>query len=318
MEDVKKILKGYSLFGSADNFLAIKNRFSPLGNILFHLSFFLILVGGLLTTYTRFTANLDLAEGEYFTGQLEQYTLPVRLPKIGSSPSVRFYVERIEPEVVNNVATDLRVYILDEEGKRHVIRINFPYKKDYTSFVIKNLGVAPLVILFDDKDNEIDGAYVKLNVLKGRQDSFILGGYTFNVRFYPDFYEKDGLYGTLSEEMKNPVFEFTITDKGVLKNHLIRTGEKLRVDNNFLLIPEFRYWVQFIVVRERGLSIVYAGFLIITIALIMRLVFYRREIRGIIDESSQLLRLGGRAEFYKNLFEEEFKKVKDSFSRSVQ
>jgi hypothetical protein len=310
MERIRDIFRGYRLYGSERNFIAVRYRYSPAATLLFHLSFFLFLIGGIMTTYTRFSAKIDLAEGESFTGETSQYLPPIKWPRIGSPPSVRFYVERIEPVAVNDVPVDIRVYIRDEKGEQKIISINHPYKKDNTSFVIMHLGIAPLIILYDNIGREIDGAYVKLDVLDGKMGSFILAKRFFNLLFYPDFYQKNGEVGSRSKILKNPVFSIKRRD-GNYERVYLRIGDRKRIGDIELHIPELRYWVRFIVVKEKGLSIVYSGFFIITLALVIRLLFYRREIRGYVKEDADGIRLyiGGRSEFYRTLFEDEFREI---------
>lgn len=313
IEDIKGSFRGYMIYGRPDRFIAIKNRFAPLGTIFFHLSFFLLLFGGIITVYTRFTANLDLGEGEIFTGNLEQYTPPVRLPKIGSVPQVKFMVEKVEPEIEQDIPTDLKVTIRDDKGNKKIIRINHPLEEEGTFFVIKNIGVAPLIILYDKDGKEIDGAYVKLNVLKGREDNFIFQGYMISASFYPDFYMKNNEPASRSEVIRNPAFKFRINSKGSIKEVILRPGERIKLNGEEIAWVELPYWVRFYVVRERGLYIVYSGFILAITGLIWRLIFYRKEIKGIIKckDNKVILILGGKAEFYKALFSDEFKKTVD-------
>lgn len=267
----------------------------------------------MITVYTRFGAYLDIAEWEFFTGDMAQYAQILRLPKIGTTPDVSFMVEKIEPEVVDNIPTDLKVYVRDKDNKRGIVSINKPLiSRDGTYFVIKNLGVAPLFILYDRDGKEVDGAYVRLNVLKGRPDKFVFGKYTINAEFYPDFYQEGDVIGTRSEEIRNPVFKvFAIGEKGFFKEDLMKMNERFSLDNEEIEFREIPYWVRFYVVKEKGLWIVYTGFVFITIACIWRLLFYRRDIRGVIRQTEKgfVLHVGGRSEFYKALFRDEFEKI---------
>lgn len=314
---LKKVLRGYSFYGNERNFVAVKNRYSPLATLLFHLSFILLLIGGILTTYTRFSANLDIAEGEYFTGDIVQYVQPVRLPKVGHLPNVEFYVKKIEPEDVNDIPVDIKVYV-EVKNKDHIISINRPLKINHTYFVIRNLGVAPLIILYDRDGRERDGAYVRLDVFKGKKGGFILSGQVFEVLFYPDFYIEGDKMGTRSEVVKNPVFFIKLA--GSSESVLIKPGERKKIGQYELYISDMRYWVRFVVVRERGLGIVYTGFSIMSLALIIRLIFYRKEIRGVISEQEgkMIWKIGGRSEFYKHLFSDEFKRIIDELSLRIQ
>lgn len=307
--------KGYRWYGTPQRFYAVKNRLSPLATLLFHLSFLLILLGGVISMYTRFSATVDLAEGEVFTGEMQQYNSGSRFPRIGSPPAGTFLVESITPIVEEDTPTGLIVKILDAEGKRHTAEINRPYRKDHTSFVIQDLGVAPLIILQDAKGRELDGAFMKLSVLRGKQDVFVLEGMEFTTEFFPDYVVREGREESRSEEVRNPAFRFHIQKgKKFIARATARPGQTVAFGAYRLVCPEMRYWVRLYVVKERGLGILYAGFGIATAALVWRLLFYRREVIGAVgtENGKPVLQLAGRAEFYTSLFSDEFQVLKNS------
>jgi cytochrome c biogenesis protein ResB len=306
--------RGYYILGDGKGFYGIKNRYSPIAFALFHLSFFLILLGGIISVYTQFIAYVDLAQGETFQGELKHYNqspLPA-MPKIGGIPKVTFMVESIVPRVVRNTPTGITVKLVDAEGKPHNVGINTPYSVDNTSFVFKHLGMAPLFVLLDPAGKEIDGAYMKLDVLQGRQDRFSLGGYEFTAQFYPDYIVEDGAPATRSQEFNNPVFKIVVErdKKKVVEGNVAKNGV-LAFNGYRLEMHEMPFWVRFYVIKERGLSILYAGFAIASMAVIWRLIFFRRELVGVVREVDGARRLvvAGRAEYYKSLAEDEFAKL---------
>lgn len=300
---------GFRMSGTPEHFYGIRNRLSPVASLLFHLSFFLILLGGVVSIYTRFVGQVDLAEGEAFRGEIERYGQPLRLPKIGSPPRLSLEVEKITPQVVGEMPTGLTVRLRDAAGKTHVVDINRPYKNEHTSLVIKDLGVAPLFVVRDSQGREIDGAFSKLNVLKGKIDGFELGGFRFQVRFFPDYTERDGRPQTVSEEFKNPVFRLApvVGGQAGAQEITIRPGEVINLGDRRLELRELRFWVRFIVIKEYGLEILYAGFALATIGLIWRLVFFTRELLGSlsVENGVTTLRLAFRGEFYRALAEDE-------------
>jgi len=113
---------GYTVFSETDAFRAIKNRFSPLATILFHLSFFLVLVGGVVSFYTKFTAYAAVAVGETFDG----HYLRTSPPKIGRIPHMTFSVEKVKPTYfARDLPVDLSVWLSTSQGNR-TIGINKP------------------------------------------------------------------------------------------------------------------------------------------------------------------------------------------------
>lgn len=304
--------EGYRLYGTPQRFYAVKNRLSPAATLLFHMSFFLILLGGIIDMYTRFSATVDLAEGEVFGGDIGQYNPVPRLPKLGSLPDSRFVIDKIMPIIEGETPTFLMVKLIDSDGRRHMVAVNKPYKTDHTSFVIKTMGVAPLVILEDAGGRELDGAFVKLDVMGGKQDSFALSEIDFTAEYFPDYFIEDGEEGTRSLMPNDPAFRFHI-QKGrkFLARKTVRVGGFADFETYHLRIPEMRFWVRFYVVKEYGVGLVYSGFGIAAIALVYRLLFYRREVIGAVTDGQDgaVLHIAGRAEFYKALFTDELERL---------
>jgi hypothetical protein len=304
--------KGYTLLGEArGGFYGVKNRLAPVAFALFHLSFFLILLGGLISVYTEFVGYLDLAEGESFQGEIERYVqdpMP-KMPALGEPPQVSFHVKSIEPEVVRNTPTGIKVLLLEKGGGSHLVDINVPWDTGASSFVFKHLGMAPLFVLKDASGRELDGAYVKLDVVKGKLDKFGLGGLEFLVRFYPDHVLKDGKHSTRSMEFKNPTFALSVVSGGKkLAEGTIVKGGALEFPGYRLEMPDQRFWVRFHVVKQHGLPVLYLGFALATVGVIWRLLFYRREMLGAVRDQGggRCLVVAARSEYYKSLAEDEF------------
>jgi cytochrome c biogenesis protein ResB len=312
---------GYRFFSQGNAFRGVRNRVSPLATILFHLSFLFLLIGGVMTFYTEFRAEAPVAEGETFTGQYRW----VRSPKIGGIPTATFTVEEIKPLYYREVIpTGLKVVILSDKGKE-VVGINKPLKRGALSFIIKDIDIAPLFIIRNNKGEEIDGAYVKLKGLSSTIDSFSMQGYKFMTFFYSDYAnqrndgskERTNLPQVLkqspmtggspqSREIIDPAFFIEIYEEGLLVNSgTVTPGEFIEFNNYRLEFDELGYWVMFYVAKEHGFGILYAGFVIMILALIIRFLFYRRDIRGIVKDGN--VHMSGRGEFFPVLFEDEFR-----------
>lgn len=306
--------RGYTILGDETGFYGVKNRYSPLAFVFFHLSFFLILLGGAISLYTTFIGYVDLAQGETFTGELESYNKSPRpaLPKIGGIPDAAFTVTSITPQVVRDTPTGISVKLLDAHGTTHEVGINTPYKTDNTFFVFKHLGMAPLFVVKDASGNELDGAYLKLDVLQGRQDHFRLAGYEFTAHFYPDYVLEKGVPATRSQEFNNPTFSIIIERDGKkIGEGVVPKSGALTFDGHRLEMRELPFWVRLYVIKERGVSILYTGLAIACCAVIWRLLFYRREIVGAVrdEDGERRLVVAAKSEFYKSLAEDEFAKM---------
>lgn len=318
---------GYAVISSDVSLVAVRNRFASLATLFFHFSFFLILVGGVITFYTKFRGEADVAVGEIFNGA---YTKVLQKPKISSIPACDFEVREVRPTYYNRtIATDLKVVIRDTFGERFY-GINRPYRCGNLSFVVSDIDVAPFFGLKDSTGRELDGAFVKLKVLKGSEDSFKMGGYTIKVRFFTDVTRstrETSRDTTLPQALKqvpsmqnsdqqgreivNPACAVDVLRGGQLvASGILKPGESLLLDGASLEFADLAYWVHFYAGSERGLSIVYAGFILMILALVVRFCFYRRELRAFVHEGATYV--SGTAEYYQYLFSEQFSNICES------
>lgn len=302
---------GYVCRGDDAHFHGIRNRLAPVASLLFHLSFFLILLGGVISVYTRFVGSVDLAEGEEFRGEIERYQGKPLIPKLGSPPRMRIVVRQVTPMVQGQTPTGLKVTLEDGRSQLHNLDINRPYKEGNLSLVLKDLGLAPLFVLQDTGGRELDGAFVKLNVLRGKEDGFRMGGKEFRVRFFPDHQMVNGEDTSRSEEFRNPmlaVMTLSGTNRSITRIPYA-AGARIPLGDMNLVLVKQAYWVRFTVVSEEGVMLIYTGFLLACAGLLWRLGFYRREVAGSVrpsaDGGSHLV-LAFRSEFYRALAEEEF------------
>lgn len=306
--------KRYTVLGTASGFYGVKNRLAPVAFLLFHLSFFLILLGGIISVYTEFVGYLDLTQGETFQGELKRYneTPSPKMPAIGAPPAASFTVKSIVPRVTHNTPTGISVLLEDRSGNTHEVDINRPYTTEHASFVFKHLGVSPLFVLKDATGRETGGAYIRLDVLQMKPDRFILGPFTYTATFYPDYVLEGGKRATRSMEFNNPLFFIVVEQDGKkIAEGLVPKNGSLDFAGYRLELRDMPFWVRFYVVKQRGLSILYTGFAIATIGVIWRLLFYRRELIGAVREQDgvRCLVTAGRSEYYKSLAEDEFDKL---------
>ena len=113
-------------------------------------------------------------------------------------------------------------------------------------------------------------------------------------------------------EFNNPTF-FLVAEKNGRKvgEALVPKNGVFEFAGNRLEMPELRYWVRLYVISQHGLPILYLGFAVACIAVIWRMVFYKREVVGAVREldGGRCLELACRSEYYKSLAEDEFTKL---------
>jgi len=300
------------------SFLAVRNRYSPLGFLLFHLSFLLCLIGGLFVMYTRFSGNLVLTEGQGFDADITQFRRITRDAKIFKAlPSVGLNLEKVIPKYEKDKAVDLTVLVKVkywDKVKDETVKINQPVKRGAVTLLAENVGISPLFILKTEGGKEITGGYFSLNVLNGAEDSFEFENmpYRIFVKFYPDYAVKGGKEVTNSKDIRNPFAHLRVEEKGkVLYEGSIGMGQEAVFDSMHLYFEDARYWVNFLFVREYGNLPLFIGFLSGVIGLIMRLVFYQKTLRICVAHEGQesLVYVLGQSEYYKYSFQEEMERL---------
>lgn len=311
-----------------DTYFAVKNRYSPLGFILFHFSFFLCLLGGLMIMYTRFAGQLPLTEGQKFEGDMNQFRTISSEPNILKKlPAVWLLLEKVQPFYENDVSTELVVSLQvrhDDEISKEVLRINEPIKRGAMSILAESIGVSPLFIVRGPGGRELDAAYVSLNVLGGREDSFRFDTdrrFNFHVKFYPDYVVENGVEGTRSIELKNPALHLIVEKRREkVYEGTIRKGESAQFGIFTVSFEDIRYWVEFLMIREYGKLPLIAGFVLASIGLIMRLVFYQKRLRMAVESVNDepIIYIDGESKYFQHSYKDEMGRILQELEACLQ
>ncbi|MGE5894090.1 MAG: hypothetical protein ACM34I_08560, partial [bacterium] len=184
---------------------------------------------------------------------------------------------------------------------------------------------------------DLDGAYVKLKGFGEKGDAFRMKGFEFRTIFYTDYLAgsspkqsgRAALPQALNQspmkgqekqpmEIVNPAFGISVFRDGkiLVAPRIIRPGEFIDFEGYRLLFPDLTYWVEFYVVKEHGIPVVYSGFALMLIALTIPFFFYRRDIRGIIEGGR--VHLSGSGEFFPSLFADEFRSIVDDLKAGAK
>jgi cytochrome c biogenesis protein ResB len=305
--------------------LAVRNRFSAFGFLLFHLSFLLCLTGGLTIYYTRFSGKIALTEGEAFEGNLQQFYAIDRQPKVlRELPELSFRLEKAIFEYEDRQPSRLDAVMNVRSGDKETterIGVNQPVERGAYSILALNVGVSPLFVVRDtDTGAELDGAWVRLDASDEREDMFrfdALGDLDLYAKFYADYVIENGTERTRTLNIRNPAFRISARQKDrVIAEQTLRKGESMVLGPYLLEFRDLRRWVDFQVVREMGAGPLVLGFALAVIGLTMRLVFYRKEIR--IFQQGGRVWLDGTSEYYQHSFAEELDQLADTLSLYIK
>ena len=286
-------------------FYASKGRFSPLGNLLFHFSFFFLLLGIGISLLYRFDGVIVLAEGQGTLGDGSSYVSQVRTKRVSAEEPI-FELSKISPEfwMERLLFTDLKAEVIID-GEKKVTRLSQPITIDGKRVSISGMAIAPEYLLKDSRGRELDNGYVTLNIfMPASEDWFVLPGtpYRIVVSFYPDFEQRGKRLSTRSMNPINPVFKIKVfREERNIYNGILKPGEEAHFDDARLSFPSFTYGGSFRVLYDGGFVFIWIGLILMLLGLIMRFLFYRKEVIVWKENSGEVF-LGGSSEYFEKLF----------------
>lgn len=310
---VLAVLKGfgYRAVPAADDAVwSVKHRTAPLGFLLFHLSFFLICLGGAAIYYTRFVGTVRMVEGQAFTG----FTSIVRKAPIAGSPPITFTVLEADAGFEDGEPVHLSASFRLRGTRGAIVAqssINDPARQGSTSIMVNQAGVAPKLWLQDLQGFTIDRMFVAASTLSGSPTVVSFGGGEWEIELRPlvdrtTFPDRSGLRQT-------EVALSVRRDRETVYTGTLRPGEEAELGTAVLVLEDIVYWVGLYVVSERGGSMLVLGFILGTVGLVWRLMLYRREVAVVWDRES--FAVAGRAEYFSNRFNEELETIRSFLER---
>ncbi len=251
----------------------IRQPRAMLGSFVFHLAFFVVAIGFMTTLVARRESKVWVAEGEDFIGSDEQY---LAAPVAGRE--LRFKVEKITPEFWRDqlLFTQLAAELRMADGSVATTRINRPLWLGPATFLrLSGFGYAPRWELLDERGRSIDSAFSKLNVFPpGQRDQIRIPDYPhrIQVEVYPDHVLEDGAVLNRSNNLVNPGVVVEVS-RGKLRlgEALLAPGKGYSFEGLTLHFPEIRYWGEFTVLVDPGAPVIFVGFALGLIGLVIRL-----------------------------------------------
>jgi hypothetical protein len=280
---------------------AVRFRIAPLGFVFFHGAFALLLAGGLLLDLTRFSGLAYVGEGESLDASTWEFAERPRVPRVGKArPEVSFTVVGVRPRSEGGFPVSLHVeLLLRGESKPRIANINEPVNVGMTSVFAISAGPMPLFTC--EVGDAGDGAWVKLVPNPSGRTRFILEPCGLDVLARP--YAPEASAATreegqgvmlasagvsrLEDVAANGIEVAVRGPDGATARGMLKPGGSLATPDGrrVLHLPELRYYAKLQIVDERGGWLLWAGFILGTVGLVLRLVLFRREIVVVADQA---------------------------------
>ncbi len=282
-------------------FYASKGHFSLIGNLLFHASFVLLLLGAVANGLYSFRGTAAIAEGQPFTGSKKEYQRIDTSSEV-ALPNVDFDVKKIEADFWQGRLFFTRLEAqLVHRGGLDTVRLSSSARVGDAAVTIAGFGYVPLAVLKGKDGSVYDKVNVDLNIfLPGSEDHFQMPGYPhkIHVSFYPDYAVVDGKNVSRSMDPVNPAYALRVMRGRLLVyTGVVKPGEWAEFDGLGVSFPSFRRTGDFQIVRNPGNPMIWSAFILMGLGLAWRLFFYRKEVALWQDEVGRHW-LSGRADYY--------------------
>lgn len=279
---------------------AVRNRTAPLGFLLFHASFLLLLAGGALLFYTRSVAKTRLVEGQALDAADLRYLRRAPLP---GSPPPAVEVVRVDPRFERGEPIDLSVLFRfpGTPGREEEARVNHPISEGRFRLLVETSGIAPELWLTDGEGFTLDRVSVAANLGDGERVSLPLAGGALTASIAA-LVERGGV--PPRERLDEVPIDLELRrGDALLFRGPVAVGRPVTVEGLTLALHRNRFWVGILLVEERGGGLLVLGFALGVAGLGWRMMAWRREVSVSWDATE--IRLRGRAEFFPGRFEVE-------------
>lgn len=292
------------------------------GSLAFHLGMNITLIGILISVVSGITGKMLLTEG--FPVEPRKDIIGVKEKEISDFPLGEVMLESFVPVYADRefpVEYTCNLKGVDRYGRagKYVIKMNQPLWIDGYKLIFGKASFAPRFVLRKEDGDVMLDAVVNLQIsMPGTVDYFDVReeGLRIKAELFPDYYEKNGEYGTRGRYPYNPAIYVKIEKWGeVIGSGFLLKGKRGNFDKYSIEFTELNYWVNIFVSKDAGVSVIMIGFFIIVLGLSVRFVLNDKRLWIILktSDAEEILEIGGRARFFPALFEEELKKMSEEF-----
>lgn len=254
------------------------------GNIIFHAALFLIAAGAITSYFFRFSGEAILTEGNTFFGEEKEYQRYFsRTGFQKTAPALSFKLYKITPEYWKDELYFIKLEALVKYPAETLAHNSLVYLNDGPTINgarlrLTGFGFFPEVII-EEKGRLVVKRLAALMVFPpGNRDVIKIKDYEIYVKILSDPKEINGRYQNLSMNLTEPVFRVGVVwFNQEIYNGVLKKGEPLRFGDMSISFTGVKYWVTVGIVKDPGEVMVFAGFIIGILGLILRLFLKKAE-----------------------------------------
>ncbi|MCZ7383804.1 MAG: cytochrome c biogenesis protein ResB [Candidatus Methanoperedens sp.] len=319
---------GYKVRQQDNCIVAEKNRFGILGTSLFHISILFIIIAVVYGSLGRMEGDMRLIEGQALEEEHGNYMFINEGPffnenhqGFGISLEKFFPDYKDETNTPRGAAGELAVIENGRNVKTDIVFSNHMMTYKGYTFLGNVYGLAPLLLLKNPDGTVYSGSYITASDLdnSGRYvASFEMGNTGLDGGLM--VYMTAPLTGKLmeSEAEKTPILFLRVFDKGKqVYDGTLRLNETVKIADKYLGFYDIKYWSNFYVVKDDGTLLVYAGAGLMILSLMVSFFIIPKRIWVEVVRNSDAMEIyiGGRADKFRSLYEEEYSGIVDKMKR---
>jgi cytochrome c biogenesis protein ResB len=317
LEDIKSMLSSekWSITEEDNHLVAKKGKAGFWGSLLFHLGLLIVFIAGVISSLTRFNAELLLTEGFPVMLREESFVKIYKNNSILSIPPSIIELKKFIPLYEKGIyAKDFSAKI-SIDGVERELRVNRPIDIGGFQLSLHRFGFSPYFRITENNGKELLNANINLVVIGGKEDSFTIPDtfYVIYTKFFPDFFSKNGRVGSRGIVPKNPVFFLRIFyDNKELGRGMVKLGSTITIDELNISFKDLNYWVDLIVSKDYGVWLFSIGLAIGIFGLIMRFILPDKQLK--INVVGNRVYIKGWTKYFPSFFEDEINKVLEKIS----
>ncbi|MFZ2410777.1 MAG: cytochrome c biogenesis protein ResB [Candidatus Methanoperedens sp.] len=321
IEEIKSVLSssGYKISQEENCIFAQKNRLGVLGTSLFHVCILFIILAAVYGSTGRMEGDMRLIEGQTLSEEHGNYMFINEGPFFNEQhQKFDISLETFYPDYKDETGTPrgpagkLAIMENGQMMKTDIVYSNHLMTYKGYTFLGNVYGLAPLLILINQNGTIISGSYITASDLdnSGRYvASFEMGdtGLEGGLMVYMTTPLTEKIVESQTEQ--TPILFLKVFDKGKqIYDGTLHLNETVKLSDKYLGFYNIKYWSNFYVVKDDGTLLVYAGIWLITLSLMI--IFFvvpkRVWIEVMDDGGATQIYMGGRADKFRSLYEEEY------------
>lgn len=317
LAEISDVLSAHGYHGNIDeeeNFVrAFKHSFGFWGSVVLHLGFVIIMVGVLLSSLTKMEGYMFLGEGQTVTEDARSYTDLKESRLFSGHKGFSLRLDKLNivyPENKIPYVDTVKLTVLDgDQQTTHELQrgrfLNYrgikllPYVRGY----------AVGLVITDSNNRELGGGFYHLTtrwhdpdvnprevIDKTANEAYadtvsVDGlGLTVKAKFYPDYILNQGVMSTKTLKPDNPALDIEVrkADQVIYKGPL-KLGDKVKIGDKLLHFPVYRNNITMQVVSDKGTPVIFSGFGISLLGLVLLYFFNPRQLWFRVDPADNLL-----------------------------